>query len=197
MNASFQGIILPKDVWYNYILLRCSLTDLIMIRRVCKTFARWKKLKELIAAKISRAFGSVGSARHIAMKYWNKPGNIGTGNVVEQHFLNMHPGQYLFTSKLEYTYSKVFVNTLGVFSCEIRLRRLFDERAKKFYLPGILFEHYVVNDGLPDSRIYVRFRNNVTVNRSTITDVYVGITDYADDHLKSLHSKTDNNFQLK
>lgn len=192
-----QDIILPKDVWYNCILMRCSLTDLIMIKRVCKTFARWNKLKELIAAKISRAFGYVGSARHLAVKYWNKPGNIGTRNVVTQNFFDMHSGQYLFASKLEYTHSKVFVNIVGVFSCEIRLRRLFDDRAKKFYLPEIVFEHYVVNDGLPNSRIHVRFRNNVTVNRSTLTDVYVGITDYANEYLQSLHAETDNNFQLK
>lgn len=192
-----EGIVLPKDVWYNCILMRCSLTDLIMIKRVCKTFARWNKLKELIAAKISRAFGYVGSARHLAVKYWNKPGDIGTRNGTTQNFLDMHSGQYLFASKLEYAYSGAFVNIVGVFSCEIRLRRLFDERAKKFYLTEVFEHYYIMNEDRTDSRLYVRFRNNMTVSRSTITDVYVGITDYAIEHFKSHRAETDNNFQLK
>lgn len=115
---------LTHHQWFDLILQRLLLEDLIAVKRTCKTFATFKRLRSLIKDKEYTAFDGVDK------KFWNRRAQYREFNVVDAFFaptssqpvdiVLKHCDKYLLYSEHEQGNSN-WKSFLGIYSNKRKL----------------------------------------------------------------------------
>lgn len=128
---------LSLQEWYNLIFSRLSLVELIQLKRTCKSFATYKKLKELITLKQNSAFHG------FQQRHWNRisvstkglpldeDANLSFENrLINIDFFEKHKGQYIFIRYYPCLTIKEGKFMIGVFSSKALLLNAFHENVE-------------------------------------------------------------------
>jgi hypothetical protein len=146
-----SAIHMPLETWYNLLLRHMTLVDLVHMKRVCKSFAVYKKLAALIKLKTKAAFSRLKSV------HWNRMAATNNSTVMGDAYIKTHSGKFMCVKHITSGYH------VGAFSSKDRAVDQFIADYTEFnqWLPPTMY----VNDWC------VRFivRNGVFI--------YVGIND--------------------
>lgn len=137
---------LHRTLWFELILKRLLLVDLIFVKRTCKIFATHKLLKRWIKMKQYEAFGEENIRRNeIPKMFWNHFDDYFPNYVDVQHVFRDNKGRFILYTRLppsgEY---KSFLKKQGIFSSKRLLWNAF--QSLDWNTPTIYTVNYMVEN---------------------------------------------------